>query len=295
VASLEEIERDLARGAGDFPHDPIVGPPARVPIAFDPPTFLETPDYQRSGIREGPGSPYFWRDYGWPYPILMDAAQRKAAADRRLSSHRHVLPADTPERIRYWDELRCVDLPPQRLVTTGTAFELVRVHLQKFGTGVVERISTIFDDVTALDGEGVPLFSFGPLPGNQPCILPLAHPDPAAGVLAVQFRLVVSELPDFSLGITAGVPPYQGPLPPAAIPSDENLRPPWSELRQGYDVLWSDLLQHVVGVDCLVRLWIIVFAQPNRWALRVGGRLAGYWNSAGRLGVALDAATRRTL
>ena len=294
MADLHRIEGEIAHDRDDWPRDPVIGPPVIQPLAFDPPTFIETPDYQRSGVHVGPRSPYMWRTFGRPYPTLMTSAQRRQQANRRLAQHKLTFPADSPERIRYYDELRCLDLPPQSLTPQGTAFELVRVHLQKFGTGVVERMATIFEDVTALDAGGNPIFSFGSLIGLRPCIFPLQHPDPAAGTLSLQFRLIVSELPDVSRAL-GNAAPYQGPVPVAAIPPDENMRPPWTELRQGYVVRWADLLQHVTGLNAHVRLWGVFFAQTNRWRLRVGGRLSGYWNSAGRMGVALNNATRRTL
>ena len=295
MADRLQMANHLDSDVGDWPRQPVIGPPARVPLAFDPNTFIETPDYQRMGPGAGPGDPYIWRFWGWPYPRLMTREQSAKLERARLVQHRLTLPADSPERIRYFDELRCIDIDPGDIQESGTAFELVRVHLQKFGTGIVERLATVWDDVTALDEDGDPIFSFGPFLGTRPCRFPLVHPDPAAGELAVEFRLLVTEVPDFADTQSVGLPAYVGPASPFAIPADDNLRTPWRDNRQGYVVRWADLLQYVTGLHSLARMWVILSGQPDRWRIRMGGRLSGYWNSAGPMGVALDQATRRTL
>jgi hypothetical protein len=280
---------DIGTRVDGWPHFPVIqGGWLSQPLDFDPPTFIETPDYQRMG-HVTHGSRYLWRRFGIPFPSAV------VDTDFAASTAKLVNPEGDPERIRYFDEMRCLSIDPRVLATTGTAFELVRVHVQRYGAGVVERLGTIFGDVTALDDDGEPLFSFGPLSGFRPCIFPLPHPDPQAGVLAVQFRLVVTGVPASSKGPTAGFPPYQGPIPVAAIPADQNMRPPWSDLRQGYLVRWADLLQYVTSQNALIRLFGVYFAQPNRWRLGVGGRISGYWNSTGPLGVARDNATQRTV
>lgn len=270
-----------------WPGAPVIGPPVVQPLAFDPPTFIETPEYQKLGL-EGPGSRYLWRTYGIPFPTeTVDVRFLDRGFERTF-------PASDPERLRYFDEVRCLDIDPAAIKLTGTSFELVRVHLQKYGAGVVERLVTIFDDVLALDGNGDPLFDFGPLLGLRPCRLPLVHPDPAAGTLAMEFRLLVTEVPGVSVRQGAGFPGYQGPVPPSSIPADVMLRTSWRDLRYA-GTRFADLLQYVTGANALVRLWVTFFAQPDRWRIRVGGRLGGYWNSAGRLGVARRSATQRTL
>lgn len=271
-----------------WPYDPVIGPPVVHPLAFDLLGDIETPEYQKLG-NETIGAPYLLRQYGIDFPTV--AVDPEFLADAYVRT----FPASSPERLRIFDELRCVDVDPAALAVTGTAIELVRTHVLKYGAGVVERIATIFDNVVALDANGDPLFFFGSLTGERPCIFPLQHPDPAAGTLSVEFRLLVTEVPDNSRGPLAGFPPYQGPVPPSAVPADSNLRPPWRDLRQGYTTLWSNLLQYVTGESALVRLWVIFSAQPDRWRLRVGGRLSGYWNQAGPMGRALDNATRRYL
>lgn len=280
---------ELGTRVDGWPHFPTIqGGWLSQPLDFDFPTSIETPDYQRLGIVTY-GSRYFWRRFGVPFPSEV------REPDLEDDASKFVNPEADPERIQYFDQMRCLELNPDDLATTGTAYELVRVHVRRFGAGVVERLATIFGSVTALDEQGDPLFDFGPLLGLRPCVFPIAHPDPAGGVLAVQFRLLVTGVPSFSERPNAGFPPYQGPIPTAAVPVDRSLRPPWSDLRHGYVVRWADQLQYVTSENALVRLFGIYFGNPGRWRLRVGGRLAGWYNAAGRLGVARANATRRTL
>lgn len=271
---------------GNFPNTPVVGPPVGVPLDFDPLTFIETPDYQRLGFDRPGWAPFMARTTGTGYPTPAPLSLLEHAYKRSI-------PTASAEAIRYFDSMQCIDIPPSQISPTGTVWELARVHLQKFGTGVIERLATIFEDVTALDDEGEPLFSFGPLDGVRPCIFPIQHPDPDGGRLFVEFRLIATEIPSFA--DRAVVPPFLAGASPGVIPAVPNLRPPWNDLRQGYIVRWADLLQYLVGENVYVRLLATFSGETDRWRLRVGGRLGGYWNSAGPLGVALDTATRRTL
>ena len=273
--------------SGNFPRTPEIGPAVFVPIAFDPITWIETPEYQKLSPREGPGAPYMLRSYGTTYPT-------ESKPSILEEQHVRTFPANSAERIRYFDEFVCSDIPPDQITTTGTAFELTRVHLQKYGTGVISRIAIVFDDVTALDAAGDPLFQFGPLDGQRPCRWPLVSPDPAGGTLAVEFRLLATEVPSFSVNPTGGFPVRAFGIPVSSIPADRQIRQPWTDMRMGYITRWADLLQYVSGENILARLFVTFVGLPNRWRIRIGGRLGGFWNSAGSRGVALDAATRRT-
>lgn len=282
---------------GNWPQDPVIGPNPVVPLAFDPPTFIETPDCQRMPWGERPGwTPYTWRMFGVPapFPQLGEVANTPAALELAEQQHRVTFPANHPERIRYWDRFRCIDIPPDALELGGTAWELTRVHLQKFGAGVVERVGTVFEDITALDDDGDPLFSFGVLDGLRPCVFPLLHPQPGVAPLSVEWRAIATEMPTSSTIQGSAMPPFIVAASPVVIPPDREVLQRWNDMRQGYAVRWADLLQYLTGENVIVRLIVILSGEPDRWRIRVGGRLSGFWNSAGARGVALDAATRRT-
>lgn len=267
-----------------FPFGPIVGPGIHVPLAHDPPSFIATPDIQR----QGPGPRLLKRTYGGNW--LPWTAR---PVNPVLLSHKRVTPASDPERLAYWDVSRCIDVDPAVLSPVGVAFDLVRKHLQKNGAGVVQRLATMFPSVVALDGGGLPIFNFGNLDGSNPCPFPLQHPDPAGGTLDVQFRLVATHVPNYTDAPGAGFPAMLVAAAPQAAPTDELIIAPWNDLRQGYLTRWADELQYITGQNVLVRLIAIYFALPNRWRLRVGGRLSGFWSPVGRRGAALHHAISR--
>ena len=265
-----------------YPDSPLIGPGGHLPLAYDPTDDVETPDAQKLFPTEGVG--VLARLYGERYPAGF------AEPTMLEEGYRRVNPGSTPERIRYFDVQRCEMIAEGQITAAGTGFELTRVHLQKFGLGAIERIVTPFESVTALDGAGEPVFDWGPV-GERACQFPLQHPDPAAGMLAIEFRLVVTGIPDNSSQSTAGLPALQVGVPVDQIRPD-NLIPPWADMRYGGQTL-SDQLKYLVGDDVIVSLVLILRGLPDRWRVHATGRLAGHWISAGPSGAAHHDAIRR--
>lgn len=241
-------------------------------------SFVQYRGLGELGVFRRSGAPIV-DDYGFDSSTkLWDTWDREAA------------PANASEALHPYDAQRCVDVDTGAIVPSGVAFELAHYPIPTTSVGVVERLPTIFEEISALDANGDPIFSFAQINGERPCLRALRHPDPAGGELSWSWRITATT-------ISSGGGPevfgeYVGPTLPLAIEGDD-LIPVWDDLRYGIASRWGDRHQLLVSARSLVRLWVVLRGNPNRWRVRVGGRLAGYWQSGGRRGAALVASTHR--
>lgn len=199
-------------------------------------------------------------------------------------------PASASEVLRPYDAQRCIVVDPGAIVPSGVAYELAHHPIPTGAVGILERVPTIFEEIAALDANGDPIFSFSQINGERPCLTSLRHPDPAAGTLSWSWRLTVTTLSSSDGPLLPML--YVGPTVPLAIEGDD-LIPGWTDLRYGIASRWGDRHQIVIPARAQVRLWVVLRGQANRWHVRVGGRVAGYWQSGGRRGAALVASTHR--
>jgi hypothetical protein len=211
--------------------------------------------------------------------------------------HRYTSPTTHPEALQTTDAQRCIETQtdPELLLTNAfVAFELGRVAFMALGAGIIERIVTTLPVVDAISADGTVLFTLTNLDGQDPCLSELVHPTPGGPELRWRWRLLARGLPN------GGPNPVVAPLGPVfASPGGADLIPPWDDLRYGTATQWGDHQQVVVTGRVLVSLWLELRLVPaptplvGGWAVRAGGRLQSYFSRAGRLGVALEHATKR--
>lgn len=282
---------------------PQVGPGVLNPLAHGFPWEIETPDIQREGI----GELVTFRMWGFPvghipaelrdeHGRIKPPVQWPEIPPWGIGDHtpllddydKHQNPAESVEVVRSFDVQRCIDVDPAAITPAGVAFELVRYPIGTSSVGIVERVPTMFE-VTALDGQGDPLFTFGSTNGERPCVSSLVHPTVGVGALTWQWRIVATHNPTQS---QPAVVPLAGPVTLRQV-LGVPLIPSWTDLRYGNVARWGDRNQVVVPARTMVSYWVILFGASDRFRVNVGSRLAGYWQSAGRLGQARDAATAR--
>lgn len=202
-------------------------------------------------------------------------------------------PTAASEVIQKFDVQRCVDVAASAITPGGVAFELVHQLSPSGGMMVLEDLPTIFDEVTALDANGVEMFTYGGLNGIRPCLDQLVHPDVNVTVpLRWQFSLVWTDAPVFNPEVSAPDLAYQGPVSPDRVVG-QHIIPPWSDARFGIEALQSNRQQFLITSSAIARLWVTLTGPTDRFRVRVGARFGGFNQLAGRKGAALDAALIR--
>jgi len=270
--------------------DPVVGPGVTSPLAFDLLADLETPEWQKLGYETQAWCPYSMRYWGVEWPASIAATPARVELER---GYTYTFPGLHPERIVYGDRLRCVDVPPATLAVAPQVWELARIDLAGYGLGTIERIGTVFDEITALDAQGAALLTFGNLNGERPCLSSLTHPDPLVlDPLLWAFRLVVTDVPEFFDDTLQILPPLVAA--PLSDVDGVDLVEPWADLRNGFAFDWSDHKQYLTPRHQVARLLVVLSGTPDRWRITVGGRLSGYFQAAGFAGAAARAAVTRT-
>lgn len=205
--------------------------------------------------------------------------------DRR---NQYTQPYASSESVRRIDVQRCVDVSASEIIPSGVAFELVHWRSPSGSVVVLEQIPTIFDEVTALDDEGVEYYSYGSLNGERLCRRELIHPDPAVTEpLTWTFHLLFTDDPSRNAPSVNPDLSYRGPVPPAEV-SGITITPPWSDARYGSQNRWAENQQFLAPSSVVVRYWVVLKGPTDRFVVRVGARLGGFYQSAGRRGVALD-------
>ena len=202
-------------------------------------------------------------------------------------------PTAASEAVQKFDTQRCVDVAASDIVPGGVAFELIHQLSVSGGMMVLEDIPTLFDEVTALDANGVEMFTYGGLNGIRPCLNELIHPDlSVTEPLRWRFALVWTDAPTFTTGSSAPDLAYQGPVRPDSV-FGQHILAPWDDLRMGVDALWANRQQLLVTSSAIARYWVVLTGPTDRFRVRVGARLGGFNQLAGRKGAALDSALVR--
>lgn len=284
-------------GPDGWPHDPQIGTGGipQMPLAFDFPLEIETPDAQRlwpveypesegagpAGLPPSLGQLRMYGQLWWP------ATAARAARDvPDAVANEHPFAAE--EAVYWFDVCRCVAVEADELAVAGRVWELARVTIPRYALAVVERVG-YRGTVTALDEDGEPLATFV-LDGTDPCAVPVTHPDPAvANPLGFRLLLQVSRLPSDGDGIEL-------PVLAAALPNQIPAESPVldvPDLRYGWAETWPAFHQYITGGRGLLRLLVTLSGDPDRWDVRMMGRLTGYTQQPGRLDAALANATHR--
>lgn len=202
-------------------------------------------------------------------------------------------PTAASEAIQKFDTMRCVDVAASDITPAGVAFELIHQLGPSGGMMTLEDIPTIFDDVTALDAQGVEIFTYGGLNGVRPCLDELIHPDiSVTEPLRWRFALVWTDAPTQNPEISAPDLSYQGPVSPDRV-IGQHILAPWSDMRMGIEALLSNRQQLLVTSSAIARYWVVLTGPTDRFRVRIGARLGGFSQLAGRKGAALDAALTR--
>ena len=202
-------------------------------------------------------------------------------------------PTAASEAIQKFDTMRCVDVAASQIVPGGVAFELIHQLSVSGGMMVLEDVPTLFDEVTALDENGVEMFTYGGLNGIRPCLNELVHPDvTVTEPLRWRFALVWTDAPTFTTGSSAPDLAYQGAVRPDSV-FGQHILAPWDDMRMGVDSLWANRQQLLVTSSAIARYWVVLTGPVDRFRVRIGARLGGFNQLAGRKGAALDAALVR--
>ena len=198
-------------------------------------------------------------------------------------------PFASSEIVQRLDIQRCISVDPNDILPAGRAFELAHFRVPAGAVVVLEQIPTMFDQVEALDENGVAIFSFGSVNGERLCRNELVHPDPAvADPLTWEFHLTYSDDPTFTADGVAGDMAYLGPVLPGEVLGN-GITPPWRDLRYGANNRWAEMQQWIAPSSVIVRYWAVLRGTQDRFRVRVGSRLGGFYQLGGRRGAALDA------
>lgn len=284
-------------GPDGWPWDPAIygGGVPQMPLAFDFPAEIETPDAQRMFAFELPRSqganaammpPSLGtlRMFGQLWQPPEAAREALQVPDAVATDH----PSATNERLDWFDVAECIDVASNQIALGGTAWELGRWVVQRYNLLTLERIG-FRASVTALDEDGEPLATTI-LDGEDPCAVPIVHPDPAvANPLAFRFLVQVVRVPLSGDGI---LPPLLRASAPNLIPSSSPVIQ-YPDLRFGWREGWPHLNQFVGGGRSLLRYILTIDGDPDRWSLRMMGRISGYTQQPGRTDAAHQNAVHR--
>lgn len=199
------------------------------------------------------------------------------------------------ERVKQFSVQRCVDVDPSLIRPAGVAYELVHVAVPEDGMAVVERLPTIFADVSSLDGNGVQYFTHGNLSGQKPCTNEILHADPTVTEpLRWQFYLQWTARGSIQRVSTQGTLGYSSGVPVGQIGGSQVLSP-WSDMRYGHGPRWGTDEQYIFPRGSTIRTWVALFGPTDRFAVRIGQCLSGYTQGGGRKGAALDNILKRSI
>lgn len=254
--------------------------------------FFGTFDSGNVELRKGTLSQF--EELGFKMPSSQEARDTPGWGFRADSTdlderNQYRQPYASSETVRRFDLQRCVDVAASLITPDGVAFELVHWRSPSGAVVVLEQIPTIFDEVTALDESGVEYYSFGSLNGERLCRQELVHPDPAVTQpLTWKFHLLFTDDPSRNAPSVTPDLTYRGPVPPAEV-AGNSITPPWSDARYGSQNRWAENQQFLAPSSVVVRYWVVLTGPVDRFVVRVGARLGGFYQSGGRRGVALDA------
>ncbi len=268
---------------------PYAWPGGQSPLWADHPVSTQVPESLRARVSRQWGYPPKGTTYGRVALLARAGMWGLNGASEQLDEYdQFYAPSEASEAVRPIVVQRCIDVAEGDIVPGGAAFELTRiVNIPTASVGIVERVPTMMT-VEALDDDGFPIFTYANTNGEDPCLDRLVHPDGAVDNLTWAWRVVQNHVP------ADGAPnlPLPGPVSPNAIAGDDLLNP-WNDMRYGDRSRWGDRQQFVVRSSTQVRYWVTFFGPVDRYRIRVGARLAGYYQLTGRRGAALEAVTDR--
>lgn len=274
-------------GPDGWPFEPAIyaGGVPQLPLAFDFPAEIETPDAQRlfpfelphtegAGPSTLPPSLGLLRSFGqlwWPAEAARVA---RDVPDAVATEH----PYASNEKLEWFDVAECIEVTSDRIAPGGRVWELARRVVHRYNLVTVERIG-FRATVTALDEEGDPLATYV-LDGYEPCAVPVVHPDPAVtDPLAFRFVVLLNRQPSSGDGV---YPPLLAGALPNQVPSDSPIVT-WNDLRFGWTEGWPHLNQFTDGGRAILRYFVTLAGETDRWDVRMLGRLSGYTQQPGRL------------
>lgn len=287
-------------GPDGWPFEPSIwcGGIPQMPLAFDFLAEIETPEAQRLFVFEGPEvsegaysvplpehSLGFLREYGqlwWPaesIPHVIDVADATSQDN----------PYATQETIQWVDDGRCIDVDADQIALDGRVWDLARIQVPRYNLVSMEAIG--FRAIaTALNELQQPIASFV-LDGDNPCSIPITHPDGAvANPLGFSFSVLLERIPSDSDG---SISPFLVGAIPNLVPSASPIAI-WNDLRYGWQHSWPTINQYLEGGRSIVRYLVTITGDPNRWTVRMFGRLSGYTQAPGRRDGAVRNAICRT-
>ncbi len=257
-----------------------------------PPTgFLAQIEHDPRDLRDG--TLVLYRRWGFDIPTAEQARLPgwgigpKTHVQQLDLRNQYSEPSASSEAIQYLDVQRCIDVAASDIVPTGVAFELVHWRLPAGAVLILEDIPTMFDTVFALDGAGIPLLQYEELNGERLCLDALVHPDPAVTVpLTWRFQINYTADPSTSFPTPLMDLAYRGPVSPTEIGGNTVL-PGWNDMRNGSQNIRAASRQYTIPAGSVVRYWVTFFGPTDRFSLRMGARISGFWQSGGRFGAAL--------
>jgi hypothetical protein len=261
--------------------------PYRIPYNYDPRVSPRVPDSWRMALFEPWRTRLFGRAWGRrPVFPTMDAE------NALIVTHKRTYPVADSERVQWWQPFRCQAFPTVSSTARPVVFEILRVPIEPFATGVLERIATYLR-VTPLDAQGAPSGpEFVTGPGADPCVSQFVNPAAGNGVLNFRWFVVADELAPNELTEPNPLVAAQPEAVPLGLPL--GIARQWNDLRYAFGNLYSSDQHILVQGPILLRFFFefqVVGSNPFRLAF--GGLLGGYTQSAGRMARALRAATER--
>lgn len=264
--------------AGKWRRNPIAALGSRAAPLLDPAVGM-TPYSKWLGTSRAMNA-RAWGVDAWPWTPL--------EADDTIQERQSIYanPGNDPERIQWFDAFNRIELSASDITPTWRAWEIARFVIPSNFVGSIDKMPTSIDSVIALDGDGNPLYSYGPQNGQRATVESLLHPTPGVGRLEWRFRLTL-----INQGPTSDTP---NRLAGSAAPLGLDIVEPWKHLSNGSDVVWAARQQIVCRAAALVRYFVEFRGPALRFTLQAGARLSGYVQSAGHMKSALLDVTRRT-
>jgi hypothetical protein len=275
--------------------------------AWELPPF--PPDVKTSpggySLRVSEGYPLGQDPLGWAMAVVCDADHEQLHGpmappgpelglqlDALCKDYQFTNPADHPERVRWLENAQYVDVDLTQWEALGGTITYELARLDAPGAGLL-RVETIATYLRYIAGESTVLLA-GSGSDNATTI---TEPFP--------FPLVVNESPltrvwdlvEMMVADTDGGPAWaRGITRAQAVPATAPVRAPWNDNRYAWTTRWAGGQQHTVGGRALVRLFVTL-EHPTPLAtfaaVRVGGGLKGFAQSAGRRSAAVTNTTLR--
>lgn len=208
-----------------------------------------------------------------------------AASPMQDSMHRHTIPADSPERVRWTDVFNRMSASSE-IDSQWRAWEVARIQIPFDHLGVIEKYPTSIDQIIALDTQGNPIYNYGPQNGAHATRYSVLHPSQGVGSLEWMWRITVT-----SEGYNA---PYLDRLVASLASLGHDIVEPWQHQSNGSELQWAHEQQIVVPSASLVRMFVCFRGPTSRFAVVAGGRLVGFTQQGGHKSAAVVSANTRS-